>query len=142
MGFSLRKKKKRKLEIWLPSIPCNFFQLLLLTNLSLIVMVPQLRLLKARTSLIEIPSPIEIREAVFGLKKHGLPGPDGFYGVCFTSCWDIVGKKVIQIVTHFFSSRRLLRATNAFFITLLPKTQSLSPSLIFSLLASETLPTK
>ena len=30
------------------------------------------------------------------------------------------GKEVIQAVTHFFSSSRLLRATNAFFITLLP----------------------
>ena len=75
-------------------------------------------------SLSAIPSPSEIKEDVFGLKGLSSPGPDGFSGAFFTNCWHIVGNDVILAVSHFFSSGRLLRATNAFFLTLLPKTQS------------------
>ena len=74
--------------------------------------------------LVATPAPLEIREAVFGLKKHSSPGPDGFSGAFYTHCWDIVGQDVIQAVIHFFTSGRLLRASNAYFLTLLPKIQS------------------
>lgn len=35
-----------------------------------------------------------------------------------------MGPDVIKAISHFFNSGRLLRATNAFFLTLLPKRQS------------------
>ena len=74
--------------------------------------------------LVAILSPEEIRNAVFHLKKSSSPGPDGFSGVFFTSCWHLVSREVTEAVTHFFTSGHPLRETNAFFISLIPKISS------------------
>ena len=71
-----------------------------------------------------IPSSVEIREVVFGLNKSSFLGPDGFPGAFSTNCSHINSPDVIQVVSHFFSIGRLLRAANAYFLTLLPKKQS------------------
>ncbi|XXG73650.1 hypothetical protein AAC387_Pa07g2532 [Persea americana] len=47
--------------------------------------------------LIAIPSPQEIKEAIFQLKRNSSPGPDRFPGIFFTSCWQIVGPQVIAV---------------------------------------------
>lgn len=72
-------------------------------------------------SLTIVPTAFEIREAVFHLKKNSSLGSDGFSGVFFTSCWHIVGQDVVVAVIPFFSSGKLLRATNAFYLTLILK---------------------
>ena len=74
--------------------------------------------------LVAIPSATKIRDAVFGLKRNVAPGPDGFSDAFFTNCWVIVGSDVIKVVSHFFTSDRLLRESNAYFLTLMPKIQS------------------
>lgn len=71
-----------------------------------------------------IPSSFKIREAVFQLKRNNSPGPDGFSRVFFTNCWHIVGPDVMAEVIHFFTSSRLLKETNAYFLSLIPKKQS------------------
>lgn len=71
-----------------------------------------------------IPTAAEIRKAVFSLKKSSSQGPHGFTRAFFTDCQLIVSIYVTQAVVHFFSSGRLLRATNAYFLTLIPKIQS------------------
>lgn len=77
-------------------------------------------------SLTAIPSSTDIREAVFQLKKNSSPCPDGFPGAYFTNCWHIVGSDVNKAVAHFFTSGRLLRKTNEYFLSLIPKSQSLA----------------
>lgn len=73
--------------------------------------------------LMATPSPSEIKEAIFGLKRNSSPRLDRFSGIFFTSCWQIVDPDVILVVSHFFSTGHLMRAINAYFLTLLPKIQ-------------------
>lgn len=68
-----------------------------------------------------IPTTAEIRGAVFSLKKSSSPGPSGFPVMFFTNFWHIVSADVIQAVAHFFSYGWLMWATNAYFLTLIPK---------------------
>lgn len=76
------------------------------------------------STLIAVPTSTEVRQAVFKLKSNSSPGPDDFSGIFFTKCWSIVGQDVISAVIHFFKARKLLRATNAYFLTLIPKKHS------------------
>lgn len=73
-----------------------------------------------------IPDPVVIRSAVFGPKSSGSLGSDGFLGSFIYSCWDTVGDSVIAAGRNFFFSKRLLKASNSSFITLIPK--STAPS--------------
>lgn len=38
----------------------------------------------------------EVKKAVFFLDNLSAPGPDGFSGCFYTSCWDIVGQIWLQ----------------------------------------------
>ncbi|WMV54246.1 hypothetical protein MTR67_047631 [Solanum verrucosum] len=40
-----------------------------------------------------IPNEAEIKEVVFGLNLDSTPGPDGFGGAFYQSCWDIIRRK-------------------------------------------------
>ena len=64
------------------------------------------------------PSNVEIKNSVFNLNKSSSPGPDGFSDSFFCSCWDIVGMSVIAAVKNFFMTKKLLKASNSFFISL------------------------
>ena len=62
-----------------------------------------------------------MKDAVFALKRHSSPGPDGFTGAFFTSFWEIIGSSVIAAIQNFFSSRKILKSLNTFFLALIPK---------------------
>lgn len=79
-----------------------------------------------------IPTAAEIRKVAFSLKKSSSLRPDGFSRDFFTNCWHTVSDDVIQVVAHFCSFGRLLRATNSYFITLIPKKQSPKAFSVFS----------
>ncbi|KAK3212771.1 hypothetical protein Dsin_017477 [Dipteronia sinensis] len=49
------------------------------------------------------------------------PGPDGFSGSFFQSCWEIVVRNVILTVQNFFHSGMVALGLNSNFIVLLPK---------------------
>ncbi|MCH85398.1 RNA-directed DNA polymerase (Reverse transcriptase), partial [Trifolium medium] len=51
-----------------------------------------------------LPSPAEIKSAVFYLNKDGAPGPDGFGAFFYQTYWDIVHKDVEDAVLEFFST--------------------------------------
>jgi hypothetical protein len=63
----------------------------------------------------------ELRVAVFALPAEKAPGPDGFIGLFFRSCWEILEKDLYDAVTHMAeiggSTARLL---NSAYIVLLP----------------------
>lgn len=80
--------------------------------------------IKKNQYLTAIPSPLEIRKAVFRLKKSSSLGPDRFSWVFYKGCWNIVDQEVISMVTHFFSSGRVLRESNTYFLSLISKKQS------------------
>jgi hypothetical protein len=63
----------------------------------------------------------EIKHAMFSLKNNKAPGPDGFNAGFFKSMWHIVGEDVINAISSFFQTRRMLKEMNATSISLVPK---------------------
>ncbi|XP_019101712.1 PREDICTED: F-box protein At1g11810-like [Camelina sativa] len=61
---------------------------------------------------------------MFSLPKNKAPGPDGFTADFFISAWSTVGPTVIEAVTEFFTTGKLLKQINATIIALIPKTTS------------------
>ncbi|KAL6144809.1 hypothetical protein ACLB2K_055499 [Fragaria x ananassa] len=51
------------------------------------------------------------------------PGPDGFNGHFFVSCWDIVGQDVVSAVQYFFRTGKLPSSFNSSLIILIPKVE-------------------
>ncbi|KAM0917188.1 hypothetical protein ACQ4PT_009626 [Festuca glaucescens] len=64
----------------------------------------------------------ELRAAVFALPAEKVPGPDGFIGLFFRSCWEILEEDLYNTVTHMAeiggSAAGLLNSAS---IVLLPK---------------------
>jgi hypothetical protein len=48
-------------------------------------------------------------------------GPDGFNGLFFKKCWDIIKMDFYQLCQDFFEGNNNLECLNESFITLLPK---------------------
>lgn len=74
-------------------------------------------------SLIALPSADEILSAVKDLDATSAPGPDGFSGCFFISCWDIVGKDVVEAVQYFYRFGTLPDSFNSSFLILIPKVE-------------------
>uniref|UniRef100_A0A453IMH0 Reverse transcriptase domain-containing protein n=1 Tax=Aegilops tauschii subsp. strangulata TaxID=200361 RepID=A0A453IMH0_AEGTS len=64
----------------------------------------------------------EIKDAVFSLTSVKAPGPDGFIGAFFKSCWEIIRQDIVAAILQFASLRgdcsSLVNSAN---IILLPK---------------------
>jgi len=63
----------------------------------------------------------EIKHAMFILKNNKAPGPDGFNAGFFKRMWHIVEEDVINTISSFFQTRRMLKEMNATSISLIPK---------------------
>jgi hypothetical protein len=68
-----------------------------------------------------IPSPSEIKSAVFELNKEGAPRPDGFGAFFYHTYWDILHHDVVNVVTEFFTTSCLMPNFNANTLILIPK---------------------
>lgn len=67
------------------------------------------------------PSKEEVKRSVFGLSPESAPGPDGYPGIFFTTCWEIVEDDVLNAVLDFFSTSSLPRSYTSSFLALIPK---------------------
>lgn len=65
----------------------------------------------------------EVEEAVMQMEKGTTPGPDGFTVDFYQFFWDIIKEEVWEIVEESRRTRRILKAFNATFLTLIPKDQ-------------------
>jgi hypothetical protein len=45
----------------------------------------------------------ELKQVIQSTPKEKAPGPDGFIGLFFSTCWDIIQVDLVQAVDHFFS---------------------------------------
>jgi len=63
----------------------------------------------------------EIKHAMISLKNNKALGPDGFNAGFFKRMWHIVREDVINAVSSFFQTRRMLKEMNATSISLVPK---------------------
>ncbi|XP_057803038.1 uncharacterized protein LOC131018330 [Salvia miltiorrhiza] len=73
-----------------------------------------------------IPDEGEIAAAVFDMDANSAPGPDGFSGMFFEKCWQIIKVDVIQAVQRFFSHSYLPSGCNASTMILIPKKEQVS----------------
>lgn len=71
--------------------------------------------------LISIPSPSEIKAAVFAIHADKAPGPDGFSAGYYHSFWDLIGEDVTREVQEFFISGSLYQRQNETHLCLIPK---------------------
>jgi hypothetical protein len=44
----------------------------------------------------------EIRRVILEAPKEKAPRPDGFIGVFFSACWEVIKEDLIKVVHHFF----------------------------------------
>nr|XP_009786204.1 PREDICTED: uncharacterized protein LOC104234350 [Nicotiana sylvestris] len=66
----------------------------------------------------------EIRKAVFDLNSNSSPGPDGFGGSFYQSCWDIIKLELIEFIQQFFGGAELSRFFTISCLILLPKVEN------------------
>ncbi|CAM8923331.1 unnamed protein product [Rhodiola kirilowii] len=63
----------------------------------------------------------EIQNNVFSMNSSSSPGPDGFTGKFFTSCWDIIKEDLHDAVQVFFEGLQLPKIISSTNIVLIPK---------------------
>ncbi|KAL6224831.1 hypothetical protein ACLB2K_003686 [Fragaria x ananassa] len=85
--------------------------------------IPSLVIEEENNRLIEVPSSDEIWSAIKSMDPDSAPGPDGFNGHFFVSCWDIVGRDVVAAVQYFFRTGKLPSSFNSSIIILIPKVE-------------------
>ncbi|XP_059306523.1 uncharacterized protein LOC132057966 [Lycium ferocissimum] len=56
-----------------------------------------------------IPNEEEIKNVVFAMDPNSCPGPDGYGGVFYQSCWTIIKKDLIDFVQSYFNGAALTK---------------------------------
>ncbi|XP_026399706.1 uncharacterized protein LOC113295589 [Papaver somniferum] len=59
-----------------------------------------------------IPSPEEIKQAVFDMSADSAPGPDGFSGCFYRHCWHIIHDDLTKAVIHCWNAGSILNGVN------------------------------
>ncbi|XP_057770242.1 uncharacterized protein LOC130990061 [Salvia miltiorrhiza] len=77
-------------------------------------------------TLVCIPDESEIAAAVFGMDSNSAPGPDGFSGKFFHSCWETLKTDVVKAVQTFFSRSYLPTGCNSSTMILIPKKEAVA----------------
>ncbi|XP_019157963.1 PREDICTED: uncharacterized protein LOC109154684 [Ipomoea nil] len=75
-------------------------------------------------SLIRLTTVNEVRQAVFGMKRFGSPGPDGIQAAFYRHYWDIVGDSVTHFVNSCLTSGTIPSGMLEAYMTLIPKKEN------------------
>jgi hypothetical protein len=68
----------------------------------------------------------ELKIVILSAPKEKAPGPNGFIGVFFSLCWDIIKADLLVAVEYFFSmNQQDLHLLNNAYIVLIPKKRCL-----------------
>ncbi|XP_026459853.1 uncharacterized protein LOC113360569 [Papaver somniferum] len=70
-----------------------------------------------------VPSDEEIKNIVFNMDPESSPGPDGFSGCFYRSCWQIIHEDVVQAIQYCWKRKFIPKGLNSSFLVLLPKVQ-------------------
>jgi len=65
--------------------------------------IPELVSSEENIMLIKCPDFLKIKIVVSSLNGNSAPGPDGFYGVFYHFCWDIIGKMFAMLFNSFLN---------------------------------------
>jgi hypothetical protein len=64
----------------------------------------------------------EVEAMIQSMPKEKAPGPDGFIGVFFRSCWHIIKKELMRVISQFYSlNQQGLQFLNKALVVLIPK---------------------
>lgn len=107
----------------------QYFQNLLTSEVNsldpdLISVIPQMITADQNDSLCVIPQSAEVKEAVFSLSGNSSPGPDGFSGIFYTHCWEVIEEDVVKAVQSFFQGWGLPKGVTSSILCLIPKVKS------------------
>ncbi|XP_057792998.1 uncharacterized protein LOC131009600 [Salvia miltiorrhiza] len=78
------------------------------------------------TMLVRESDESEIAAAVFRMDANSTPGPDGFSGMFFQKCWNVIKSDVIMGVQTFFRRSYLPVGCNASNMVLIPKKENVN----------------
>ncbi|MQM19124.1 hypothetical protein Taro_052124 [Colocasia esculenta] len=91
-------------------------------NAELLQVIPSLIHDEQNSSLCAIPDRAEVYDAVKAMNEKGDPGPDGFPGSFYVTCWDIIGEDVVTAFLDFLRdyeaiSEQKVNASKSSFVT-------------------------
>jgi hypothetical protein len=67
----------------------------------------------------------EIKEVIFFAPKEKAPGPDGFIGLLFSNCWEIIKEDIIRALHQFYLlNQQGLHFLNQALVVLIPKKEN------------------
>ncbi|XP_026459807.1 uncharacterized protein LOC113360516 [Papaver somniferum] len=70
-----------------------------------------------------IPEEEEIKRIVFEMDPESAPGPDGFSGIFYRRCWEIIKEDLVEAIQFSWRRKFIPKGINSSFLVLLPKTQ-------------------
>ncbi|KAL9663483.1 hypothetical protein QQ045_018870 [Rhodiola kirilowii] len=71
--------------------------------------------------LVAVPDADEVLNEIKGMGLSSAPGPDGFTGQFFLSCWDIVRDDVMKAMIGFFQGMQIPKSISSTLLVLIPK---------------------
>lgn len=86
--------------------------------------IPQLITNDQNSILIRVPNEDEIKSAVHSMNPEEAAGPDGFGGVFYIACWEIIKSDLIAAVQSFFYGQSLPRTWTSTLLVMVPKVAS------------------
>ena len=78
-----------------------------------------------------IPTPLEIRNTIWGMDSQKASGPNGLPALFYKKYWNIVGDSVVKEIINFFESGKMLNELNSTLTVLIPRIQN--PNLTVSI---------
>ncbi|KAL2237518.1 UNVERIFIED_CONTAM: hypothetical protein Sindi_0943500, partial [Sesamum indicum] len=74
-----------------------------------------------------LPSPEDVKQAIFYIAEDKAPGRDVFSSGFFKAAWPVVGTEVTRAVLDFFTTGKLLKQVNTTLLALIPKVHTPMP---------------
>ena len=71
-----------------------------------------------------IPTPLEIRNTIWGMDSQKASGPNGLPALFYKKYWNIVGDSVVKAIINFFESGKMLNELNSTLTVLIPRIQN------------------
>lgn len=75
-------------------------------------------------ALMVIPNEEEIRMAIFDMDPNSAPGPDGYGGSFYQTCWEIIKSNLVSVAQLFFSGAALTKFYTNARLVLIPKVEN------------------
>ncbi|XP_026378346.1 uncharacterized protein LOC113272764 [Papaver somniferum] len=89
----------------------------------LLVVIPQLITAEDQHMLDSTPTAEEIKETTFSIDSDNSPGPDGYSGIFYKNCWDIIQNDFVAAIQFCWNRKFIPKGLNSSFLVLLPKCQ-------------------